>query len=106
MSTLRPDAPREEIQDELDFLQISLTTIDPDADDALQTRNAIDIQMQDLWQRLERLENPRGEAIARPRTPEITLNGSFHDIDLPSRESRRQPGINGGSGKKWFHSQI
>lgn len=95
MSTLRHDAPREEIEDEISFLQISLSTIDPDAEDAAETRNAIESQLQDLESRLERLAHRLKGDSARPKTPEITLNGSLHDMDLPSRERRRQNGYAG-----------
>lgn len=89
MSSLPPNASRQEIEDEITFLQVSITTIDDEDEDAATTRQDLELQMQDLEQRLDALDTPKGAN--RPKTPENTLNGSFDGVNLPSRERERRP---------------
>jgi len=92
MSSLRANAGREEIEDEMTFVQVSMDTIDRDADDAAATQHDLELQMQDLERRLFALDNSTGvDRVVRPETPEITVSGSFDDVNLPSRERERRP---------------
>lgn len=96
MLNLSEHASKEEIEDEMTFVQVSLDSIDDEAADAAATRLELEGQMQYLEQRLQALENPAGGN--RPATPEITVTGSFGGANLPSRERERRPYGNNGSG--------
>jgi len=99
MLDLRENATKDEIEDEMTFVQVSLESIDDDAADAAATRQELEGQMQLLEQRLQALENPAG--LNRPATPETTVTASLDGANLPSRKRERRSYSTRGPGKEW-----
>jgi hypothetical protein len=94
MSTLPANASRAEIEEELNFLEVLIDTIDVDAEDAEEIRRELEVQMQDLQMRIQAMDGSSREG--RMRTPEMQESTSF---DMPSRERQRQPYSNGHLGQ-------
>lgn len=92
MSSLRADASREEIEEEIDFVGALVESLDEYAEDAAEKKTEFDVQLEDLHQRLEALNRP--SAVARPRTPQPEAGFvSTDDLTLPSRERRQSSTI-------------
>jgi len=92
MSSLRADASREEIEEEIDFLGALVESLDEYAEDAAEKKTEFDAQLEDLHHRLEALNRPAGGA--RPRTPELDIGtGNIDGVNLPSRERRQSSTI-------------
>ena len=88
MSSLRADASREEIEEEIDFVGALVESLDEHAEDAAEKKTEFDAQLEDLHQRLEASKKPASDA--RPITPQPEgLTGSIDARDLPSRERRQ-----------------
>jgi len=111
MSSLRVDASREEIEEEIDFVGALVESLDEYAEDAAEKKTEFDAQLEDLHQRLETLNRPAGAV--RPRTPQPEAGtGSVDGLNLPSRERRQSSTLNdfskwhGTGGPAWMLTDI